>query len=382
MYSFYEFFAGGGMARAGLGASWRCTFANDICPTKGNSYKANWGSEHLALKDIYAVQPAELPGCVTMAWGSFPCQDLSLAGSGAGLGGNHSGAFWGFWKLVTSLNVEGRKPKMIVLENVLGALTSNDGKDFETIVDAFALEGYLVGALLIDAVHFLPQSRPRLFIVGIDSGLSLPERSHTGTPNPAWHPVAMLKAHNRLSNSTKTLWRWWHLPQNKQASTTLDSLVERDPHSVKWHSDEETKRLLDMMSPLHRRKVIAAQADKVPHVGTIYKRTRGGVQRAEVRFDGIAGCLRTPGGGSSRQTIMIVHGARIKSRLISTREAARLMGLSDDYKLPEKYNEAYHLLGDGVVVPVVSHLSQHLLLPIANLNRQAMVAKNQQKRAA
>jgi DNA (cytosine-5)-methyltransferase 1 len=45
------------------------------------------------------------------------------------------------------------------------------------------------------------------------------------------------------------------------------------------------------------------------------------------------------------------------------------MGLPDDYKLPSKYNEAYHLLGDGVVVPVVQHLSQHLLLPIAQLNR-------------
>ncbi len=65
---------------------------------------------------------------------------------------------------------------------------------------------------------------------------------------------------------------------------------------------------------------------------------------------------------------MVVHGNSIKSRLISSREAARLMGLSDDYKLPEKYNEAYHLLGDGVAVPVVKHLSQHLLLPIVQLN--------------
>ncbi len=68
---------------------------------------------------------------------------------------------------------------------------------------------------------------------------------------------------------------------------------------------------------------------------------------------------------------MVVHGSSIKSRLISSREAARLMGLPDDYKLPKKYNEAYHLLGDGVVVPVVQHLSQHLLLPIAELNNSS-----------
>ena len=65
---------------------------------------------------------------------------------------------------------------------------------------------------------------------------------------------------------------------------------------------------------------------------------------------------------------MVVNGANIKSRLISPREAARLMGLPDSYKLPDKYNEAYHLMGDGVVVPVVSHLNKHFLLPIAKLN--------------
>ena len=98
-------------------------------------------------------------------------------------------------------------------------------------------------------------------------------------------------------------------------------------------------------------------------VGTIYRRTRPDEQgtkrqRAEVRFDEIAGCLRTPAGGSSRQTILVVEGRKVRSRLLSTREAARLMGLSDDYRLPERYNEAYHVCGDGVCVPVVRHLGR------------------------
>lgn len=368
MHTFYEFFAGGGMARAGLGSDWQCLFANDISATKGHSYAGNWGDEHLFIQDIYTVDAKDLPGRATMAWGSFPCQDLSLAGDGAGLEGERSGAFWGFWKLIRDLEADGRKPKMVVLENVFGALTSREGKDFEMIARAISSQGYLVGAMLIDAIHFLPQSRPRLFIVGVDASLKLPELSHTNTPNPAWHPDAMIRAYNRLTGQAKASWRWWSVPQNNKPLLTLDSLVEPDPQSVQWHSKQETRQLLEMMAPLHRRKVLAAQASQTPRVGTIYKRTREGVQRAEVRFDGVAGCLRTPGGGSSRQTIMVVHGNSIKSRLISSREAARLMGLSDDYKLPEKYNEAYHLLGDGVVVPVVSHLSKHLLLPIARLN--------------
>lgn len=369
MHTFYEFFAGGGMARAGLGSDWECLFANDICHSKGQSYKANWGDDHLMVKDIYDIQLNDLPGSTAMAWGSFPCQDLSLAGLGVGLEGERSGAFWGFWKLICDLNAEQRKPQLVVLENVFGALTSRDGKDFELIVEAIAAQGYLVGAMLIDAVHFLPQSRPRLFIVGVDSHLKLPHQSHTNTPNSAWHPEAMIRAYNRLTEQVKTAWRWWSMPQNAAPLLTLDSLVETNPEGVEWHSEIETTKLLEMMAPLHRRKVLAAQKSGSTRVGTIYKRTRYGVQRAEVRFDGVAGCLRTPGGGSSRQTIMVVNGAEIKSRLISPREAARLMGLPDDYKLPKKYNKAYHLLGDGVAVPVVSHLNKHLLLPIANLNR-------------
>lgn len=103
-------------------------------------------------------------------------------------------------------------------------------------------------------------------------------------------------------------------------------------------------------------------------VGAVYKRTRveQGVkhQRAEVRFDDLAGCLRTPAGGSSRQVIIVVDGNRIRSRLISSRETARLMGLDETYVLPKNYNEAYHLTGDGVAVPVVRHLAQHVIEPI------------------
>ena len=123
------------------------------------------------------------------------------------------------------------------------------------------------------------------------------------------------------------------------------------------------------MSELNAGKVAAAQTIGRRVVGAIYKRTRPdnrGVrrQRAEIRFDNVSGCLRTPSGGSSRQTIMIVEGDVVRSRLLSPREAARLMGLPDSYKLPENYNEAYHLAGDGVVVPVVRHIAAKILEPV------------------
>jgi DNA (cytosine-5)-methyltransferase 1 len=121
---------------------------------------------------------------------------------------------------------------------------------------------------------------------------------------------------------------------------------------------------------------MAAQMSGGLKVGAVYKRTRDGIVRAEVRFDGISGCLRTPTGGSSRQTIVVVEGERVRTRLLSSREAARLMGLPESYRLPVRYNDAYHLAGDGVAVPVVAHLARTLLEPLlaqqpAQLERHA-----------
>ena len=161
--------------------------------------------------------------------------------------------------------------------------------------------------------------------------------------------------------------------------TNLSSLIEEEPTGVKWHTQAETKYLLDMMTDHNRKKVEAAKEQKTKVVGTIYRRTRpdeAGIkrQRAEVRFDEIAGCLRTPAGGSSRQTIILVEGEKVRSRLLSPREAAALMGLPDTYVLPSRYNDAYKLAGDGVAVPVVRHLAESIFEPILKRNRLALVA--------
>ncbi len=372
MPNFYEFFAGAGMARAGLGAGWNCVFANDFSEHKARAYRENWGGDHLLVEDINKIPSSALPGHADLAWASFPCQDLSLAGNGAGLSGERSGTFWGFLKLIQRLRVEGRKPSIIILENVYGTLTSHEGKDFEAIAKSVAGEGFNFGAVVMDAVQFVPQSRPRVFIICIDENLTIPEAIISDRASPAWHPDKVICAYNSLPKKVKSKWQWWTMPAPDQPLVTLDDIIEDEPQGIQWHTANETQKILSMMAPLHRQKVMAAQQTGQVKVGTIYKRTRDGIQRAEVRFDGIAGCLRTPGGGSSRQTIMIVDGPKIRTRLISAREAARLMGLPETYVLPAKYNEAYHLVGDGVVVPVVAHINQHVLLPLVKANVQQL----------
>lgn len=366
---FYEFFAGGGMARIGLGPDWQCLFANDFDKGKAHIYRSFFGlSQELKVGDITQLDTQDLPGQAELAWASFPCQDLSLAGSGRGLKGERSGTFWAFWRLMLGLKKESRAPRMIVLENVKGAITSHQGRDLAAICEALTDAGYSYAPLVVDAQLFLPQSRPRLFVVAFGPENLPPSTLISNGPTAPWHPNSFAQAYERLKPETRSSWLWL-APQTPTVSPNkLSDIIEDPPHGVNWHTQFETKRLLHLMSPLHIAKIEQAKTNTERRIGTIYKRTRpceDGTrqQRAEVRFDDIAGCLRTPAGGSSRQIIIVVEGKSVRSRLLSPREAARLMGLPENYPLPNRYNEAYHLVGDGVAVPVVSWIKDSIIEP-------------------
>lgn len=363
--TFYEFFAGGGMARLGLGPSWTCLFANDIDDKKCTAYEANFGNSEILKKDVSKVTSKDMPGLPDLAWASFPCQDLSLAGNREGLEGERSGTFWGFWSAINKLKAQARQPHVLVLENVVGTLTSHGGKDFEEIIRAVCALGYRAGAVVADAIDFLPQSRPRLFIICIKIGAAIPHELVGRNADPDWHSKALIQACNGLPRNLQSAWIWWRLPAPEKRTTLLADMIEQNMEDVEWHSSAQTAKLVGMMSEANRKKLQQARKNGAA-VGAVYKRTRPDengkrVQRAEVRFDGVAGCLRTPGGGSSRQTLIFVNGKQTRSRLMTVREAARLMGAPESYKIPANYNEGYHIFGDGLAVPVVRFLAANLL---------------------
>lgn len=360
MFCFYEFFAGVGLARLGL-KGWTCLWANDIDLRKAEVYEANFGSGEYLVGDIAAVTVDQLPPRADMAWASFPCQDLSLAGWRRGMGAERSGTFWPFWRLLRDLYDKGDRPPIIVLENVTGLLY---GQDFAGLCEALASLGLQFGALVINASQFLPQSRPRVFIVAVDARVDVQPWLEPEPEMAPWFPKAVWSAWRSLPQPVQELWRWWRLPEPTLAIPQVADLIETEPTGVRWDSPAETERLLEMMSLPNRQKIEQAQLSGERSVGLLYKRTRNGVQRAEIRFD-MAGCLRTPNGGSSRQTVVLVEDNQIRSRLLSPREAARLMGVPDSFWLPPHYNNGYRAMGDGVAVPVVAWLSQHLLLPLA-----------------
>ncbi|MES1203229.1 MAG: DNA cytosine methyltransferase [Pseudomonadota bacterium] len=366
--SFYEFFAGGGLARVGLGPAWNCLFANDIDHNKVTQYKAVFGAAEIVEGDVSALDATTLPRGADLAWASFPCQDLSLAGARGGLSARRSGAFWGFWRAVQGLGAEA--PPVITLENVTGLLTSHGGADFSALVAVLSDAGYAVGALCIDAASFLPQSRPRIFIVAVRG--AVPASLRAAAPGP-FHGRALVEAAKSLPLQSKSSWIWWRLPEPPRRNMALVDMLEPDD-MVEWREDGDTARLLSLMAARQRTHIEMLRATETRHIGAAFRRMRvengAKVQRVEARFDGLAGCLRTPAGGSSRQTLLVVENGKVRSRLLTPRECARLMGLGDDYPLPSSTNAALHLMGDAVATPAVRWLSEHLLAPLVATARK------------
>ena len=368
--TFLDFFAGAGLVRLGLEPSWSCTWANDIDARKQEVYEAEFGAGEFALGDVASIATDSLHVGADMAWASFPCQDLSLAGSRKGMKAERSGTYWEFWRLMRDSFDRGERPPLIAIENVVGMLY---GRDFPILCESLAALGMQFGPLVIDARQFLPQSRPRVFLVAVDSrvdcSLLVTEEVDDAVP---WFTKAVRSAYAQTPATLRASWRWWKLPEPSSTVPPVEDMIEESPTSVAWHEPEETSRLLEMMTPLNLKKTNLA-IERGTSVGFLYKRIRGGVQRAEVRFDGVAGCLRTPQGGSSRQIVLVMDDDRVMSRLLSPREAARLMGVPDSFWLPSKYNDAYRAIGDGVAVPVVRWLSDRLLVHLARLCRDSPV---------
>jgi len=242
-----------------------------------------------------------------------------------------------------------------VAENVAGLVSSDHGDHYRQLHAALLARGYVAGALHLDAIRWLPQSRPRVFVVATPADADLSKRSASG---PTWaHSPAIRRLGESLSG-----WVWWKLPEPKRRERRLVDILDL---SAPCDDEAAAKRNLSLIPPKHEAKLISALGNGFV-VAPGYKRTRHSGQRLELRFDGVAGCLRTPEGGSSRQFLVIRRDdGTLATRLITAREAARMMGARDSYRLPENYNDGYRAMGDAVAVPVARHLSGHLLAPLA-----------------
>ena len=345
-WTMQEFFAGSGLVAYGLKGMFKPIWANDISEKKAEIYKSNFPSRHFVLGDIKDLRGNDIP-FAHLSWASFPCQDLSLAGTMEGINGLRSGLVWEWLRILGEME---QTPSILLIENVAGLLSARSGENYIRLHTALSDIGYRCGAMLIDAIDFLPQSRPRVFVLAVKEDVIIPENLMSNGPN--WlHNESAKVLGNKLDN-----WIWWSAKKPPKSKKQIKDIIDT---SLPYDKDN----VLRLLSTRHQE--ILDSFDEI--VTTGYRRTRNGEQTLELRFDGVAGCLRTPEGGSSKQFIIVKKDDTAHARFISAREAARLMGVPDSFELTESSNIGYKAMGDAVARPVARFIGKNLLLPLAEV---------------
>ena len=247
-----------------------------------------------------------------------------------------------------------------MLENVAGFATSNDGKDLRDTIAALNGLGYVCDILSLDARHFVPQSRPRVFVVGSLSPLRTPGDWTPTQCRPNW-AVRFVERHPELSVQAA------RLPMLPDSMGTLSDIAEPLSSFDKlWWDVRRLGAFLASLSDIQSERLASLRASKYMRRATAYRRTRQGKAVWEIRADAISGCLRTARGGSSKQALVEAGGGNVRVRWMTAREYARLQGAPEFKFAGASEGQAKFAMGDAVCVPVVAWLAENYLVPLAS----------------
>lgn len=369
-----EFFAGVGLARMGLErAGFKAVWANDLEAFKHDMYSGHYqdrDSEAIfVLDDIANVSGSDVPD-VDLAWSSFPCTDLSLAGNRAGLAGQHSSTFYEFTRVLKEMG--DRRPGVVALENVTALANSHGGEDLAAAVRELNRLGYSVDVLALDARRFVPQSRPRLFLIA-----ALDAPSDEPIPNSELRPDWLQAV---FGDTTLKMHRGVVPSPPAPLTTGLSEVVEKlSWDDARWWDVDRTARFVDSLSVAQAARLAGLQHARRYTYRTAYRRTRVGKAVWEIRADDISGCLRTARGGSSKQAVVRAGHGKVTVRWMTPREYATLMGAST-YQLDGlRDSQILFGFGDAVCVDAVAWLGEHYLMPLV---KGAAAAERDRERAA
>jgi DNA (cytosine-5)-methyltransferase 1 len=338
---FLEFFSGIGLVREGLApGGWRCVFANDNDERKNGVYLDRFPDDGVLCRDDVNDTGkilAGLPKQAFLATSSFPCVDLSRAGSKKGLSGKHSSAFHGFVRVLRGLGR--RTPKVVLLENVPGLLVNRGGTDFRIVTQEIAGLGYYLDAFVLNASHFTPQNRQRIFIVGVTKELK-PGRVIGGDGPLPDRPAELTTARlDKLIRETPltTGWVRFPLPAPPSIRKTLLDVVDLD-EGAKWWPDPKVDKIFRQIPDNHRRILREKLVSRTTWAGTIRTNHRDGRTWADLRLDGLAGAILTPRAAGGRQILVVTKDGRLLMRWLTAKEYSRLQGSSSPtrMKVPDR----------------------------------------------
>ncbi|MDA1215986.1 MAG: DNA cytosine methyltransferase [Chloroflexi bacterium] len=255
--------------------------------------------------------------------------------------------------------MDSRRPAAILLENVVGFATSNNGADLYTTIATLNAMGYTCDVLLLDAKYFVPQSRPRLFVVGFQVALPDAMPWTESRIRPSW-VIKFAQSHPGLMMQSA------RLQTPDRATETIQAVLEQfAPTDEIWWDVSRMAGFLSSLSPLQAGRLETMRRSLITTAATAYRRTREGRAVWEIRRDSISGCLRTARGGSSKQSVVLAGQGTVRIRWMTAREYARLQGAPDLKFGQVSESQAKFALGDAVCVPAVAWLAQRYLVPVS-----------------
>lgn len=376
-----EFFAGIGLVRSGMeAAGFEVVWANDISPMKHAVYAANFDGDDYRLCDVRDVSGGDVPD-VDVATASFPCTDLSLAGHRRGLAGEQSGLYYEFVRVLSEMGE--RRPPAVLIENVPSFISSRGGRDLHDALASLNRLGYSCDLAVVDSRWFVPQSRNRLFILGMRGvgvrsdapSLSVVENdaATAARRSDALRPPSLRKFMAASANLDLSKIFDANPPAGQ---TRLPDVVERlDDDDERWWDSKRLAAFDRTLPERHVARIAQLEEQSAMTWRTAYRRTRGGNAVWEVRADEIAGCLRTARGGSSRQALVEVRAGAHRVRWMTAREYARLQGVPDGFDIsPVTESQALFGFGDAVTVPAITWIAHSFLAPALRNSRPSALA--------
>ncbi len=354
--SFIEFFAGIGLIHEALSPlGWHCSLANDNDPRKVAAYKANYPDVPFSDADIRDIPASSLPHAL-LATASFPCIDLSQAGGRRGIEAEHSGIVWSFLEHVSDLITQGKAPQFLLLENVVGLLTLHEGRSIDLLLTEIAKLGYSFDLIQVDAQHFTPQTRNRVFVVAVrDASLAV------GVEMPDTH-IRRYKVRQVFERNRDLPWAFFDFPSLPEREISLQDVIEEIPSGDRrWWDAERMDYFWSHLEHDHKPRLMDLMNSGADVYLTATRRGRRRGLREQIiniRWDGLAACLRTPKGGSSIQFIVRLRNGTAQVRKITGIESARLQGvalpnMSPNFVIPDGEQSALYAFGDAVCVPAV-----------------------------
>ena len=324
-FRFIDLFAGIGGTRLGIESiGGQCVWTSEWDKFSQKSYTTNFRDDHEVHGDIREAIADDIPAFDLLV-GGFPCQPFSIAGVSKknSLGTPHGfecktqgTLFFDVARIIAH-----HRPAVFVLENVKNLLRHQQGKTFEVIRETLAKElGYEVHYRVIDAKHFVPQHRERVFIVGFRENTSF-DFDKVRLPKPAICLQQILHP--------------------EDGSETAEPPFTKGKHAKVDPKYTLSDKLWDYLQRYAEKHKAKGNGFGFGLVG------KGDIARtlsARYHKDG--------------SEILIRRGPRANPRRLTPRECARLMGFPDSWQIPVSDTQAYRQFGNSVVVPVVKAVAK------------------------